>query len=70
MRRIFPGSDDVGLDQRRNSMGAESEAAPKAGTLFFANTIEEPTGKTDDPADDAEKGRRDDEMRNRSVMEA
>lgn len=51
-------------------MGAESEAAPKAGTLFFANTIEEPTGKTDDPADDAEKGRRDDEMRNRSVMEA
>ncbi len=46
------------------------ELRAKLRTLFFANTIEEPTGKTDGPADDAGKGRRDDEMQSRSVMEA
>ena len=66
----FPGERRHGFGLRKNSKGTESEAALKEGTLFFANTIEEPTGKTDGPADDAGKGRRDDEMQSRSVMEA
>ena len=70
MRRIFPGSDDVGLDQRGNSKGTERKAAPKAGALFIGNAVEEPAGKMRIPADDAGKRRRDDEMRNRSVAEA
>lgn len=52
----FPGERRHGFGLRKNPKGTESEAALKEGTLFFANTIEEPTGKTDGPADDAGKG--------------